>query len=371
MKGHKLHRQRNSLWFLVTGLLTLMIIVFLPGGNLSLIWPAILVNSIYFIGFGLFAGIFLGMHILADARWIIHIYKLLNRILLLVIATVPGFMILFFGMNSLFPWHADPGINVFKELYFESFFFVFRNIGYFLVWIIMVLIIHRFDINTREISEKGYPVKMKIWSAIFLVFTGVIISPFSWDWLMSIDINWQSTLYGWYVLSGILAGGAAFLIVILWLLRNSFHIWEGNLQTRLNLARYLFAFSNIWMYLWYVQFFLIWYGNIPKETVYYVTRLQDFSLMFFASVILNFVIPFVLLISRKGKMNSYVLLIASFFVLIGQWMDKYLLVVPGTLGHTDWTVVLMFLPGLAMFGISYEMIRGKWFGSGFGTPISK
>jgi Ni/Fe-hydrogenase subunit HybB-like protein len=159
-----------------------------------------------------------------------------------------------------------------------------------------------------------------------------VIAVFSWDWMMSLEPHWYSTVYGWYVLSGALLKGVAIVILIGGLLKSMGYLDFINEEHLHDMGKYLFGFSVFWMYLWYSQFMLIWYGNLPEETVYYFKRINQYQFLFIINVILNFGLPFILLLDRSMRRRWTTLFITALIVLAGQWVDHYLLVIPGILG---------------------------------------
>jgi len=297
-----------------------MLTVWLADDRLNTLLSMLLLNAFFFAGLGLFAGLFFSMHTLGKANWINEIRFELKGMMILLAASVPAFVFILFFLPELYTWVDDKQLSVFQKAYFRPWTFILRNVMYFTVWMILIEFLRRYD--PFSIHKE----RIRNYSAIYLVFTGIMITPFSWDWLMSLDIHWHSTLYGWYVLSGILSGGTAFLILVLWLFRKKDKAWINPQPLRLYLARYLFAFSIVWMYLWYVQFFLVWYANLPGETVYYIEKIRDFPVLFYMNPVLGFGIPFTLLISVKGKRNEAALLLSAFSCLLGQWIDRFLLI---------------------------------------------
>ncbi|KOH45578.1 hypothetical protein NC99_15930 [Sunxiuqinia dokdonensis] len=177
--------------------------------------------------------------------------------------------------------------------------------------------------------------KFRIFSAIFVVTLAITSVTSSWDWLMSIDAHWFSTLYGWYVFSSMLASGTAVLIILLIVLRRMGYMAHVNSEHIHDLGKYLFGFSIFWAYLWFSQYMLIWYANIPEETVYFYERHKHFSTIFYVNLILNFVVPFFALMTRDSKRGSLILLPVSVIVFIGHWLDLYQLIMPGVVGGEE------------------------------------
>src|SRR5690606_36225689 len=105
--------------------------------------------------------------------------------------------------------------------------------------------------------------------AIFLVFFAVTSSMSAWDWLMSIDVHWFSTMFGWYVFAGLFVSGLTMIMLImLYLKRQGLlpHVNENHIH---DMAKLVFAFSIFWTYVWFSQYLLYWYANIPEEINYF------------------------------------------------------------------------------------------------------
>jgi hypothetical protein len=170
------------------------------------------------------------------------------------------------------------------------------------------------------------------YSALFIVFFAVTNSTSGWDWLMSIDAHWYSTIYAWYVFSGMLVTALTGIILLLIVLQKAGYLKEVNENHYHDLGKYLFAFSIFWMYLWFSQYLLIWYSNIPEETVYFMARLHDFPVLFYLNLVLCFLFPFLFLMTDTSKKKKTTMAIASVVVLIGHWIDFYLMIMPGTVG---------------------------------------
>lgn len=154
-------------------------------------------------------------------------------------------------------------------------------------------------------------------------FTVVVI-----DWLMSLEPHWLSTLYPWYVFAGSLAGGTAVLTLFVLALasRGTLPVNPHHLH---DLGKYVFAFSCFWGYLWYSQYMLIWYSNLPEETSHYVLRLSPvWKPWFLANLFINCAAPFLLLLPAAWKKSRRLLALACIVVAFGHWMDVLLLVVP-------------------------------------------
>ena len=169
-------------------------------------------------------------------------------------------------------------------------------------------------------------------SAAFLVFFIYTESVMSWDWLMSIDPHWFSTLYGWYIWAGMAVSGITVIAFVTLYLKSRGYLAIVNDSHMHDLAKYMFGFSIFWAYLWFSQFMLIWYANIPEEVTYFITRVEDYNILFFGMLVLNFVFPFLVLMNSDYKRLPWFVSMAGVIILIGHYINVYVLIMPGTVG---------------------------------------
>jgi hypothetical protein len=173
-------------------------------------------------------------------------------------------------------------------------------------------------------------VKLQRWSAPAILLTGVTLTFASFDWIMSLDAHWYSTIFGVYIFAGAFVSALALLALLSLLLE-----WLGvygpisTVEHRHDLGKLLFGFTVFWAYIGFCQYFLIWYAGIPEETVFFLRRWTgSWKLVSLALCVGHFVVPFVLLLSRTGKRNRWVLAVAAFVILKMHWVDLYWLTMP-------------------------------------------
>ncbi len=212
-------------------------------------------------------------------------------------------------------------------------FFLARMIIFFGVWYWLFLQLKKlaFKEDLEGGSEHWY--KMRSLSAIFIVFYAVSSSIASWDWLMSIDTHWFSTMFGWYTFASWWVTTLALITLIVVLLKDQGLLSIVNANHLHDLGKFVFAFSVFWTYIWFSQFLLIYYANIPEETIYFVERWKNdhYAPVFFVNLILNFFLPFLLLMTRDSKRHSRFLKVIAPIVILGHWIDFYQMVTPGVL----------------------------------------
>jgi hypothetical protein len=154
---------------------------------------------------------------------------------------------------------------------------------------------------------------------------------------MSIDAHWFSTLFGWYILAGLWASGAAALILFIVYLKSKGYLQAVNDNHLGDIGKWMFAVSLIWAYLWFSQFMLIWYANIPEEVTYFQMRIENYRYIYFGMMLVNFCFPFFVLASRDAKRNPGFIVTVAIFILLGHFADTFIMVMGGTVG-AHWSI---------------------------------
>ena len=243
-----------------------------------------------------------------------------------------------------------------KGAYFAPAFYWFRTIAYIATFLIFATLFRRWSLQEDQAPRLDLHYKQFRRSALFLVFFAVFSSTLSWDWLMSIDTHWFSTLYGWYVFSGMWVSLLIFANVMLIWLRSKGYFAEVNESHMHDISKWMFAISMLWSYLWVSQFLLIWYSNIPEEVTYYMQRFfTDYKWPFIITFFVNFAVPFYMLIARDAKRNVKFVLPVAFLIFVGHFADVYLMVIPGTM--FDHNVFGLFEVGLFLGFLGLFMNR--------------
>ena len=177
--------------------------------------------------------------------------------------------------------------------------------------------------------------ELSVVSAISMVFFALTFSFFSYDLLMSIEPHWFSTIYSVYTFSGMFVGGIAFITLSLIVLKQLGYLKEYiKIDHFHDLGKWMFGMSTFWAYIWFCQYMLIWYANIPEETQYFILRDQGYwQWLFWTSFAFSFLIPFFGLLTRNSKRSLLNLAIISCFILVSRWVDLYTLVAPKIYEH--------------------------------------
>ena len=304
-------------------------------------WAALYVACIFFMLISLGVLAFYAIQQVSQAGWSPVLFRVMQGITAyLPVGSVLFFIFLLlcgFHLNHLFIW-LDPEVVATDKL-------IANKAGYlnFPFWIIRAAIflmgwnLYRYYSRKNCLAQDdanddlNYKKNFKL-SAVFLVFFIVTESIMSWDWIMSIDPHWFSTLFGWYVFSSFFVSAITVIALVTLYLKSKGVLEHVNTSHIHDLAKFIFGFSVFWAYLWFSQYMLIWYANIPEEVTYFITRIELYNLPFFGAVVMNFVFPLLILINTDFKRITWVLVMAGVVILIGHYLDFFLMIMPGTVG---------------------------------------
>lgn len=301
-------------------------------------WPNILLNNVYFITLSIGALMFFGVQYISGSSW----SALIQRVPLAAGAFLPiGFilmLLIYFGLHDIYEW-SHPGITETDKLiahkapFLNVPFFMIRIVIYFALWVPLFFLLRR--MAKREDLEGGeqWYHKSAFYSKVFIFAAVLIFSLAAIDWMMTIDAHWYSTMFGFRAMITSMYYGTAIIILLIFLLKGMGFFPQLNEAHRHDLARYLFRFSIVFGYLWFMQFLIIWYANIPESTIYYTPRfLGDWKFFFYAEPIINWAIPFVVVMSDDIGKKKPVLIGISALLMIGLWMSLFLQIMPGSYG---------------------------------------
>ena len=323
-------------------------------------WAAIYVPALFIFLISLGVFVFYALQNAAQAGWSPVLFRVMEGIASYL---VPGGIIVYIllvlstlHLNHLFIWMdpevvANDAIIQNKTAYLNTPFFLIRAAIYMIGWIIFSKLIIK---NSRKLDEAFsltlHKRNFKL-SAMFLVFFIVTESMMSWDWIMSIDTHWFSTLFGWFVLASILVSAVTTIALVTIYLKGRGYLEHVNNSHIHDLATFMMGFSIFWAYLWFSQFLLIWYANIPEEVTYYVSRLEDYPVLFFGTVIMNWVLPMLILINSDFKRVNWIVVFAGIIILVGNYINFFVLIMPGTVGESWFIGITEISSALLISGI--------------------
>lgn len=342
-------------------------------------WAAVYVAALFFMLISLGVLAFYAINRAAQAGWSPVLFRVMEGITAYLL---PGALIVFtllvfsgLHLNHLFVWMdetvvAHDALLQGKQGYLNVPFFLARAAFYMLGWIGYRYISRKLSIAEDTATDNRAFVKNFKFAAGFLVFFLVTESMMSWDWIMSVDPHWFSTLFGWYVFASFFVSGITVIAMITIYLKSRGYLEYVNNSHLHDLAKFMFGLSIFWTYLWFSQFLLIWYANIPEETVYYVSRIfSTYKLPFLGMLVLNFVFPLLVLINTDYKRVSWLVFTAGVVILIGHYIDFYIMITPATVGDqwsfgiTEISAILFFL-GLFIFVVFTALTKAPLLAKG-------
>jgi hypothetical protein len=338
-------------------------------------------NNIFFGGIALIGVFFLAFNYVAHAGWGSAIKRVPEAFgYYLIPFAVLTITLLLVGGHDLFHWMDhdlfDPKSPKYDEIidskswYLNLGFFWGRTIMYFVLWILFWWILRQKSIKEDSLGGVSNYDSSIVVSAGFLIIFGVTSSTYAWDWVMSMDPHFFSTMFGWYVFASTFVSGLSMITLVVIQLKKAGYLSIVNENHLHDLGKFMFAFSIFWTYIWFEQFLLIYYANIPEESYYFVERLLNstYAPFFFAAFFINFIFPFLALMARDAKRQTSFLQVVAVGILIGHWLDFYNMMTPPVLhndGALDYTfffieigITMVFL-GFFLFAVNIGLTKAN------------
>lgn len=325
-------------------------------------WAALYVACIFFLLITLGVLAFYAIQQVAQAGWSPVLFRVMQGITAyLPVVSVIFFLLLLlsgFHINHLFVWMkegvTDPKSPNFDEIiagksgYLNFAFWISRAALFLLGWNLYRYLSRKNCLAQDEATDNIFYKKNFKMSAAFLVFFIVSESIMSWDWIMSLDPHWFSTLFGWYVFASFFVSGITVIQMVTIYLKSNGHLENVNSSHIHDLSKFMFGISVFWTYLWFSQFMLIWYANIPEEVTYFVTRINDYGITFWGAFAMNFILPILLLINSDFKRIFWIVVMGGTVILIGHYVDFFNMIMPATVGDR-WFIGLPEIASLLFF----------------------
>lgn len=326
-------------------------------------WAAVYVAALFFMLISLGVLAFYAIQYAAQAGWSPVLFRVMEGISAYLI---PGAIIVFLLLVAgVMQWHhifvwLDPKVVAADHLiqaksgYLNGPFFLIRAAVFMGGWILYRQYSRKNSLAQDDATDNSNHKKNFKASAAFLVFFIITESIMSWDWIMSVDPHWYSTLFGWYVFASFIVSAVTVIALVTLYLKSLGLLEYVNTSHIHDLAKFMFGFSVFWTYLWFSQFMLIWYADIPEEVTYFKTRIEVYNLPFFGMVALNFVLPILILLNTDFKRLSWIIVMAGIIILCGHYIDFYNMIMPATVGD-QWFIgageigAIMFFLGLFIF----------------------
>jgi hypothetical protein len=301
-------------------------------------WANYLLNNYYFLSIAIGAAFFGAIQYITQSGW----SAAFKRIPEAMVAYIPFagvfFLIMFFGMHSIFEWTNEDVVQhdqllQHKSPYLNIPFFFARVIVFFAAWIILSKLLRKLSLKEDEVGGMMYFEKSELYSKIFIFVIAITFSLFAVDMLMSLDPHWFSTIFAAKSFIAAFLHGSSIITLIVIILSRTGNLDLLNRSHLHDFTRYIFMSSIVWGYFNFAEFMLIWYGNIPEETVWFVERWQGaYKVLFFANIVLNWFIPFIILMPRKTSRSKMFIFPVIVLLIIGQYSELYFIIWQNVVG---------------------------------------
>lgn len=336
-------------------------------------WANYLLNNYYFISLAIGAAFFVAIQYIAQAGW----SSAFKRVPEAMAAWLPFggvlMLLLILGIPSLYEWSNKEVIEnhhliQLKTPYLNVPFFVFRFVLFLGLWIFLTKYLRRLSLKEDMYGGLEYFEKSEFYSKIFIFVLAVTFSIFAIDMLMSLDAAWFSAIFAAksFIAAFLHASTVIALIVILlngqgkFPMLNKSHIHD--------FTRYIFMTSIIWSYFNFAEYMLIWYGNIPEETVWFAHRFENpvFKTLFFVNIIINWLIPFIVLMPKLTSRNKTVLTSVILLLIVGQYVELYYIIWPSVIHEAKfgWVEIGTFIG----FAGAFALVVATWLGKASLVP---
>ncbi len=320
-------------------------------------WANYLLNNFYFVSLAVGAAFFVAIQYITQSGWSAMFKRVPEAMAAYLPFAAVLFILLIFGMHHLYEWSHEEALATdeliqHKSPYLNVPFFFIRVIVFFALWIILTKAMRRVSLREDEVGGLELFAKQELLSKIFIFVIAITFSAFSIDMLMSLEVHWFSTIFAAKAfIAAFLHGASIITLIIIIMHRNGYY----NMMNRSHLhdfTRYIFMLCILWGYFNFSQFMLIWYGNIPEETHFYVHRMHGvYKVLFFGNIILNWFVPFLFLMPRFSSRSRVVMVPVIILLMIGQYTELYFEIWPATVHEAKFGLVEigMFLGFAGLF----------------------
>jgi hypothetical protein len=308
-------------------------------------WSTLLLNAVFFTGIAFASLFFICTHTMAWGGWHVAFKRIPEAMMMYmpvgaVFLLALGLAVMFDapGTEFLYMWADESLVKTDKLIAHKSAMLnpmvYLLTIAVIALWAVFANIIRKISIrqdgenNPATATQSLF--RTRFWSAIFLPIAGFSSAFVIWMWVMSVDAHWYSTMFAWYATVSLWVSAVSIMLLIAVFLKSRGLLPAFTKEHMHDLGKYIFGFSIFWTYLWFSQFMLIWYANNGEETQYFFLRFEEFKPIFFLNLLINFVLPFFLLLMNSAKRTLGVVGFTAGLVCFGHWLDFYQMIKPGT-----------------------------------------
>ena len=308
-------------------------------------WTNYLHNTVFFTGISFVLMFAYCAFTLAYAGWFVNFKRIWEAyaqfLIVSLILMLPLIGGLWMGYHHLYHWNvpedvANDPVLLGKSGFLNKWWYTLGTVIIVGVWYFCARIIRGYSIaednNGGDTSYSEY-VSIKKWAGFFMFFGAFTSAAMIWQWVMSLDAHWYSTMFAWYSTASFLVAGLSMTIVTIIFLKDKGYLETVDGNHLHDIGKYLFGFSIFWAYLWFDQYMLIWYANNGEETVYFQTRIQQYPVLFYGNLLINFAMPFFVLMRNSVKRKHGIMMFAAIILFFGHWWDVFMMIKPGAL-HT-------------------------------------
>ncbi len=351
--------KEKAMWPYLAQIVVALMFLFFFRGNTPRETASYLVGFLFFVTLGVGSLFFVLFQHLTRAGWGVTIRRQAEHLSFSLLAAPILFIPIALHLDLLYSW-TDPAVAGHRAVVLNPTAFLIRSWVYLLLWAAIAAWFRRGSLAQDASGDVAQTRRLQTASAPALILMGLSLTLAAFDWVMSLTPHWYSTIFGVYLFSGAVVGGfAAIAIPVTYgCTKGDLGKWVSPVHLHHH-GKLLFAFVVFWAYIGFSQFLLIWYGNLPEETVWFAARLDGgWRWVTYALVVGHFIVPFALLLSVRGKVRGRRLSTAAIWILAMHYLDLLWLVVPAVapgkilawsdLRNLFWIGILMiFLAGLA------------------------
>lgn len=332
-------------------------------------WAAFLLNHFYFMSFAL-GGLFIAaIQWLTGAMWSAPVRRVSESFTAYIPLILLGFAAIAIGIPHIFEWSHPEVVKgdiilEHKAGYLEPKFFIIRNVIAILLWVFFAKKMIGNSIKQDADGDIAHTNRNKVLAPIFIITFAISFTMAAFDLLMSLDPHWFSTMFGVYCFAGLFSSSLALTTILTIYLRRAGYLKDIVNDNHLHdLGKFMFAFTVFWAYIAFSQFMLIWYANMPEETMWFDHRwVGGWKVISSLLLIGKFLIPFMALLPREAKRSESRLLKVGFWMLLMQWMDLIWVIQPEFFKEgpkVGWIEISGLVGFIGLFGFMVVRFMGR------------